>query len=174
LYENYHDKEWGVPISDDRKLFEFLILELFQAGLSWYTILKKRKNFINAFDNFDCHKISVYDIKKIEKLLSDKEIIRNRLKIISTISNAKAFIKVQKNYGSFYRYLSEFKNKHSEPGEHLDPLNNFSPLAKNISDDLKKKGFKFLGPKIIYAYLMASGIINGHQTDCFRYIELKS
>ena len=174
LYKNYHDNEWGVRISDDRKLFEFLILETFQAGLSWYTILKKRKDFINAFDKFDFYKISVYDIRKIEKLMNNKGIIRNRSKIISTISNAKAFISVQKTYGSFYKYLSDFKNKYSNPKDHLDPLNNFSPLAKNISDDLKKKGFKFLGPKITYAYLMASGIINGHQTDCFRYLELKS
>jgi DNA-3-methyladenine glycosylase I len=173
LYKNYHDIEWGVPISDDNKLFEFLILEIFQAGLSWYTVLKKRKNFIYAFDKFDLHKISIYDNKKIETLMLDKGIIRNRLKITSTIMNAKNFIEIQKKHGSFYKYLLVHK-KNSKLKEHLDPLNNFSPMALKICKDLKKKGFKFIGPKIIYSYLMATGVINGHQKNCYRYLELNS
>ena len=171
LYKNYHDTEWGVPISNDNKLFEFLILEIFQAGLSWYTVLKKRKNFIYAFDNFDYNKISDYDKKKTEELLANEGIIRNKLKIDSAIINAKSFIEIRKNHGSFYRYLLNNKEKYN-PKEHLDPLNNFSTMALNISTDLKKKGFKFIGPKIVYAYLMATGIINGHQKNCFRYSEL--
>jgi len=173
FYKNYHDKEWGVPISSDNKLFEFLILEIFQAGLSWRTILKKRKNFICAFDDFDYFKVSNYDKEKIKELLTNKGIIRNKLKIKSTIMNAKSFIEIRKKYGSFYRYLLINKEKY-DPKEHLDPLNNFSPLAVNISMDLKKKGFKFMGPKIVYAYLMATGIVNGHQKNCFRYSELKT
>lgn len=171
LYKKYHDFEWGVPTCNDNKLFEFLILEIFQAGLSWYTILKKRPNFNFAFDNFDFNKISCYDTKKIESLMSNSGIIRNRLKISSTITNAKSFINIQKTYGSFYKYLLLNKSKY-EPKQYLDPLNNYTTMALNISDDLKTNGFRFVGPKIVYAFLMAVGIVNGHQKTCYRYSEL--
>ena len=169
LYIEYHDTEWGIPIFDNDKLFEFLILEIFQAGLSWYTILNKRKNFIDAFDNFNFNKIAEYDSYKIIQLMNNKGIIRNKLKIISSISNAKSFILVIKEYGSFYKYINSFKKDINNSIEDIDPSNFFPPLAKIISDDLKKKGFKFVGPKIIHAFLLASGFINGHEINCYKY-----
>ena len=174
LYIEYHDKEWGIPVFDDTKLFEFLILEIFQAGLSWYTILNKRKNFIDAFDNFNFNKIAKYNSDKIVQLLNNEGIIRNKLKIISTISNAKSFISVINKYGSFYKYINCFKKDINNSIEDIDHSKIFSPLAIIISNDLKKKGFKFIGPKIIYAFLLASGFINGHEVDCYKYSDINN
>jgi DNA-3-methyladenine glycosylase I len=171
----YHDTEWGVPLHDDQKLFEFLVLDAFQAGLSWHTILHKRENFRKAFDNFDYHKIARYSSKKIKTLQSDESIIRNRLKINATVSNAKAFIAVQREFGSFDKYIwayignkpirNRFKSLKDVPAK--------TDLSIKISNDLKKIGFKFVGPTIIYAFMQAIGMVNDHLTKCFRYKELK-
>lgn len=174
LYENYHDQEWGVPIFDDRLLFEFLILETFQAGLSWITVLRKREHFGKSFDAFDYHKIAVYDSLKEEELLSNPNIIRNRLKIAATIQNARAFLAIQKEEGSFSNYIWSFVsgkpviNKYKK----LDEIPAFTPLAEKISKDLKKRGFKFVGPTIIYAHMQATGMVNDHLVDCFRHSEV--
>ncbi len=171
LYQKYHDEEWGVPIHDDRLLFEFLILEGAQAGLSWITILKKRENYRKAFDNFDAKKIALYDDKKIEELLSNVGIVRNRLKVKSTIGNAKSFLKVQAEFDSFDEYIWQFTN-----GKTID--NGFKTLSdipaqtkesESMSKDLKKRGFKFVGATICYAFMQAVGMVNDHTTDCFRY-----
>jgi len=174
LYIAYHDTEWGVPLYDDAKLFEFLILETFQAGLSWITVLRKRENFRKAFDNFDYKKIALYNDKKFDELLQDAGIIRNKLKIKATISNAIAFIEVQKEFGSFSNYIWSFTNGKSiknkwKKNEDL-PAN--TPLSDKISKDLKKRGFKFVGTTVIYAHMQATGMINDHTTDCFRYNEV--
>jgi DNA-3-methyladenine glycosylase I len=170
----YHDEEWGVPVHDDTKLFEFLVLDAFQAGLSWLTILKKRENFRKAFDNFDPIKISKYDEQKIELLMKDEGIIRNKLKIIATIGNAIAFLKVKKEFGSFDNYIWQFtghKTVHNK-------WNDFKriPVRTKESDlmslDLKKQGFKFVGSTICYAFMQAAGMINDHIIDCFRYDEI--
>ena len=174
LYENYHDQEWGVPIFDDRLLFEFLILETFQAGLSWITILRKREHFGKSFDAFDYYKIAAYDSLKEEELLSNPNIIRNRLKIAATIQNARAFLAIQKEEGSFSNYIWSFVsgkpviNKYKK----LDEIPAFTPLAEKISKDLKKRGFKFVGPTIIYAHMQATGMVNDHLLDCFRHSEV--
>lgn len=170
LYMAYHDNEWGVPVFSDDKLFEFLLLETFQAGLSWITILRKRENFSAAFDGFDYQKIARYDEKKYEELLLDAGIIRNKLKIKATIGNALAFIEVQKEYGSFSTYFWQFTNG--------KPINNQRQNSKElpattstsdlISKDLKKKGFKFVGSTVIYAYMQAIGMVNDHVEECFR------
>jgi len=174
LYEAYHDLEWGVPVKDDDKLFEFLILETFQAGLSWITILRKRENFRKAFDSFDYKKIANYDAAKIEELLQDKGIIRNKLKINATISNAVAYQKIQEEFGSFSAYIWEFVNnkpiKNSVENYKLAPAN--TPLSDTISKDLKKRGFKFVGSTVIYAQMQATGMVNDHETTCFRYNEV--
>jgi len=171
LYIAYHDDEWGVPVYDDKKLFEFLLLETFQAGLSWITILKKRENFKSAFDDFDYQKIANYDLHKYESLLQDAGIIRNKLKIKSAILNAQNFIKIQKEFGSFSDYIWHFVN-------HQPIINSYrkreevpatTDLSDKISKDLKKRGFKFVGSTIIYAFMQAVGIVNDHTTDCFRY-----
>jgi len=174
LYEKYHDEEWGVPLKDDDLLFEFLILETFQAGLSWITILRKRENFRQAFDHFDYNKIANYGESKIESLLQDAGIIRNRLKIRATVANAQAYIAVQKEFGSFSNYIWGFidgqpiKNKHKDyknaPGN--------TPLSDTISKDLKKRGFKFVGSTVIYAHMQATGMVNDHEINCFRYNEV--
>ena len=170
----YHDTEWGVPVHDDRKLFEFLVLDAFQAGLSWSTILKKRENFRQAFDNFDPVLISKYGDEKVDELLQNAGIIRNRLKIISTITNASNFLKVQKEYGSFDKYIWQFVggtpivNKwqtHSEI-----PVS--TPESDAMSKDLKKRGFKFVGTTICYAFMQAAGMVNDHLVSCYRYNEL--
>lgn len=174
LYEAYHDKEWGVPIYDDHTLFEFLILETFQAGLSWITVLRKRENFRIAFDNFDYIKISNYTQEKIDTLLSDATIVRNKLKINATISNAKAFIKIQNEFGSFSKYIWEFvENKpiKNKIKNYKDAPSN-TPLSDTISKDLKKRGFKFVGSTVIYAHMQATGMVNDHQISCFRYEEV--
>ncbi|MBI9042621.1 DNA-3-methyladenine glycosylase I [Lutibacter sp.] len=171
LYMEYHDKEWGVPVYDDKKLFEFLILETFQAGLSWITILRKRENFRAALDNFDFRKISKYNETKSEELLQNAGIIRNKLKIKATISNALAFIQIQEEFGSFSTYIWSFVNNVPIKNE----WNNMSdvPATTKISDiiskDLKKRGFKFVGSTVIYAHMQATGMVNDHIKDCFRY-----
>lgn len=174
LYIEYHDKEWGVPVYDDDELFEFLILETFQAGLSWITVLKKRENFRIAFDNFDYKKISQYGEDKFEELLQNAGIIRNKLKIKATISNAKSFMEVQDEFGSFSKYIWGFvngkpiKNTFAEREE----VPAITELSDQISKDLKKRGFKFVGSTVIYAFMQATGMVNDHTTDCFRYNEV--
>ena len=174
LYIKYHDKEWGIPVYEDKKIFEFLLLETFQAGLSWITILKKRENFRIAFDEFDYEKIANYSDKKLEVLRQDAGIIRNRLKIKAAKTNAIAFMKVQKEFSRFSKYLWGFvddkpiQNKFRSMKEL--PANTL--LANKISADLKKRGFKFVGPTIVYAHMQAMGMVNDHSTDCFRYKEV--
>lgn len=174
LYEAYHDNEWGVPVFDDRKLFEFLILETFQAGLSWITILRKRENFRKAFDDFNYEIIANYSENKIQELLQNSGIIRNKLKVRAAVSNAQAFIEIQKEFGSFSDYIWEFvdgkpiKNSWKNHGE--IPAN--TALSDKISKDLKKNGFKFVGSTVVYAHMQATGMINDHTTDCFRYAEI--
>ncbi|MDX1595504.1 MAG: DNA-3-methyladenine glycosylase I [Nitrosopumilaceae archaeon] len=168
---SYHDNEWGVPKHDDQELFEFLILEGAQAGLSWETILKRRNGYRRAFANFDPNKVSKFDKKKISQLLKDDSIIKNKLKINSAINNAKQFLKIQKEYQSFDNYIWSFvdhtpiKNnfkKHSE-------IPAYTPISKKISTDLKKRGFSFIGPTICYAYMQAIGMVNDHVVDCFMH-----
>lgn len=174
LYESYHDKEWGVPVYDDDTLFEFLILETFQAGLSWITVLKKRENFRKAFDDFDYKTIATYDQKKIECLLQNEGIIRNKLKIKSTITNAQAFMEVQNEFGSFSKYIWNFVDgepiKNSFKNYKNAPAN--TALSDTISKDLKKRGFKFVGSTVIYAHMQATGMVNDHEVNCFRYEEV--
>ena len=165
LYIDYHDKEWGKPSYDDNHLFEMLILEMFQAGLSWECILNKRKYFKEAFDNFDYNIISKYDNKRVEDLLNNKNIIRNRLKIESAINNAKAFIKVREEYNTFSNYIWSFTNNKIIYNTD-DNIKVSSSLSDMIAKDMKKRGFKFLGTKIIYSYLEAIGIINNHELNC--------
>jgi len=174
LYVTYHDEEWGVPVLDDDKLFEFLILETFQAGLSWITVLKKRENFRKAFDNFNYKKIAVYNEVKYEELLQNAGIIRNKLKIKATISNANAFMEVQKEFGSFSNYIWEFTNQKpiKNSWEDLSNVPATTKLSDIISKDLKKRGFKFVGSTVIYAHMQATGMVNDHVTDCFRYNEV--
>lgn len=170
----YHDTEWGVPLHDDRALFEFLILEGAQAGLSWDTILRKRENYRAAFDNFDPAKVAKYGDKKVAGLLANEGIIRNKLKIASAISNAKAFLEVQKEFGSFDRYIwgfvggkplgNKFKGHGDVPAK--------TEISDAISKDLKKRGFNFVGSTIIYAFMQATGMVNDHLTSCFRYKEV--
>lgn len=174
LYEAYHDQEWGVPVYDDEKLFEFLILETFQAGLSWITILRKRENFRKAFDKFDYKKIALYNQKKIDELLEDAGIIRNKLKVNATITNAHAFMKVQEEFGSFSTYIWGFVN--GKPIKNTFKLHSELPANTAVSDaiskDLKKRGFKFVGSTVIYAHMQATGMVNDHEIDCFRYNEV--
>ena len=175
LYCEYHDREWGVPVHDDRKLFEMLILEGAQAGLSWSTVLKKRENYRKAFDNFDYKKIVNYNENKIKQLLGNEGIIRNRLKIKSTIQNAKVFLEIQKEFGSFDKYLWNFVNFKvvQNKFQSLKEIPSKTRLSNKISKDLKERGMNFVGSTIIYAYLQAIGIVNDHQTSCFRYEEVK-
>ena len=170
----YHDKEWGVPLHDDRKLFEFMVLDAFQAGLSWSIVLRKRENFRKAFDNFDVNKIVKYDDKKIARLLKDEGIIRNRLKIAATINNAMAFKKVQKEFGSFDSYIWQFVK--GKPIINKNKTIRSIPASSKESDrmslELNKKGFKFVGTTICYAFMQAAGMVNDHTVDCFRYKKL--
>lgn len=171
LYQEYHDTEWGVPVYDDETLFEFLLLETFQAGLSWITILNKRENFRTAFDNFDYQKIANYSEAKFLELAQNEGIIRNKLKIQSATSNARLFMEIQKEYGSFSEFIwayvdgkpiiNHFKSKEEVPAT--------TELSDRISKDLKKMGFKFVGSTIIYAFMQAVGMVNDHTTDCFKY-----
>ncbi|WP_370390576.1 DNA-3-methyladenine glycosylase I [uncultured Winogradskyella sp.] len=176
LYEAYHDKEWGVPLYDDNALFEFLILETFQAGLSWITILRKRENFRKAFDNFNYNRIAKYSENKINELLNDKGIIRNKLKIKATVTNAQAFLKVQNDFGSFSNYIWSFTNGKPIINRYKDykeiPAN--TPLSDIISADLKKRGFKFVGSTVVYAHMQATGMVNDHEVSCFRYKEVQN
>ena len=172
LYRDYHDNEWGKPVYDDDKLFEFLILETFQAGLSWYTILAKRENFRKAFDNFDFKKIVKYDDAKVEELLQNEGIIRNKLKVRATISNAIAFMEVQKEFGSFSKYIWNFvdgKPIDNKP-KTLKDVPATTPLSDAISKDLKKRGFKFVGSTVMYAHMQATGMVNDHVESCFTRI----
>jgi DNA-3-methyladenine glycosylase I len=175
LYIKYHDEEWGVPVHDDRKLFEFLILEGAQAGLSWITILKKRENYIKAFDNFDPVKVSRYSEKKIEKLLLNPGIVRNKLKINSSVGNAKAFLKIQKEFGSFDKYIWSFVGDKPivNKWKSLKELPAKTEESDAMSKDLKKRGFKFVGSTICYAFMQAVGMVNDHTVKCFRYNQLK-
>jgi len=170
-YINYHDNEWGVPVFDDKKLFEFLILEGAQAGLSWSTILKRRQSYKIAFANWNVNKISEFDEKDIEKLLFNKGIIRNKLKIKSAINNANQFIKIQEVFGSFSKYIWDFVNNISIQNnwKTIDKVPAQTDLSIKISKDLKKRGFSFIGPTIIYAYMQAVGLINDHTTNCCKY-----
>jgi len=170
----YHDSEWGVPEHDDRKLFEFLILEGAQAGLSWDTILKRRENYRKAFDDFDYNKVAAYDETKIEELLQDSGIIRNRRKVLSAVNNAKAFIEVRKEFGSFDNYLMKFLPE-GKPIQNswksMSEIPARTDLSEKISKDMKKRGFSFVGPTIVYAFMQAMGMVNDHVVDCFRHEE---
>lgn len=174
LYITYHDEEWGVPVYDDAKLFEFLTLETFQAGLSWITVLRKRENFRKAFDNFNYKKIANYGEKKYEILLQDAGIIRNKLKIKATINNAQAFMEIQKEFGSFSKYIWSFTNGKpiKNKFKNLSEAPATTELSDKLSKDLKKRGFKFVGSTVIYAHMQATGMVNDHMTDCFRYHEV--
>lgn len=169
LYRKYHDEEWGIPVYDDAKLFEFLILETFQAGLSWYTILKKRESFQIAFDNFDYEKIANYSEEKIQELMLDAGIIRNQLKIRSAVSNAQAFMKVQEEFGSFSKYIWAFVDGKPIDNKRktLQEIPATTPLSDAISKDLKKRGFRFVGSTVIYAQMQATGMVNDHVADCW-------
>ena len=170
----YHDREWGVPLKDDRKLFEFLVLDAAQAGLSWEIILRKREGFRAAFDDFDPEKIARYDDKKIKKLLADPGIIRNRLKIESAINNARAFLAVQKEFGSFARYIWQFVEGKPKINARrsLKDIPATTPESDAMSKALKKRGFRFVGSTICYAFMQAAGMVNDHSIDCFRHAEL--
>jgi DNA-3-methyladenine glycosylase I len=175
LYIRYHDKEWGVPQHDDRTLFEMLVLDGMQAGLSWITILKKRENYRKAFENFDAEKIAEYDGPKVKSLLKDNGIIRNRLKIEAAIQNAKAFLAVQREFGSFDRYIWQFvggKPRHNT-WKTLKQIPANTKESDAMSEDLKRRGFKFVGSTICYAFMQAAGLVNDHLVGCFRYKELK-
>ncbi len=166
LYVDYHDLEWGVPKYDDHELYELLILEMFQAGLSWETILKKRENFRLAMDNFDYERIVNYDEEKINELMNNKGIIRNRRKIEATINNTKVFLSIQKEYGSFANFIWSFTNNEIL---YIDSKITHNELSDKVSSILKKKGMKFVGTIIIYSYLQAIGVINSHECDCFKF-----
>jgi DNA-3-methyladenine glycosylase I len=174
LYQSYHDNEWGVPLHDDRRLFEMLTLEGAQAGLSWITVLRKRENYRKAFDGFDPKKISRYTQARITKLMANEGIVRNRLKIESTVLNAKAFLAVQKEFGSFDTYLWQFVNGKPLANQRrtIREVPASTPESDALSKDLKKRGFKFVGTTICYAFMQAVGMVNDHTTDCFRYAHL--
>ena len=175
VYQRYHDKEWGVPLHNDRKLFEFLVLEGAQAGLSWITVLKKRPNFRKAFDKFDYKKVANYKERKIRELLNDAGIIRNRLKIRSAVQNAQAFIEVRKEFGTFDNYIWGFVNGKpiQNTWKSLKEIPAKTALSDLISKDLKKRGFSFVGSTIVYSHMQATGMVNDHVVDCFRHKEVK-
>ena len=172
--EHYHDVEWGVPVHDERLLFEFLVLEGAQAGLSWSTILKKREGYRQAFDNFDAEKVARYDSNKIDELMANPAIIRNKLKIMAAITNARAFLDIQQSFGSFDHYIWQFVDYspvHNAWKNHAE-LPASTRLSEIISNDLKKRGFKFVGPTICYAHMQATGMVNDHLVTCFRHKQL--
>ena len=174
LYIRYHDEEWGVPVRDDRKLFEMLILEGMQAGLSWLTVLRKREEFRKAFDHFQAERVAGYDAEKIRSLLENPKIIRNRLKIKAAIANAGAFLEVQKEFGAFERFIwslvgNKTRQNHLRSLKQLPPQ---TPDSEAMSRELKKRGFRFVGPTICYAFMQAVGMVNDHLVDCFRYKEI--
>ena len=173
LYQLYHDREWGVPCRDDQTLFEFVVLEGAQAGLSWITILRKRENYRKAFANFDVHKVAAFGQQDIERLLQDAGIVRNRLKIASAISNARCFIELQNQYGSFSDYFWGFVDDTpiTNHWSSVAQIPASTELSDKISKDMKRRGFKFFGTTICYAHLQATGVINDHTTDCFRHVE---
>ncbi len=176
LEHSYHDNEWGVPIHDDRSLFEFLILEGAQAGLSWFTILMKRDGYRRAFNNFDARKISKYSEADITRLLHNSKIIRNRLKIEATVTNAKAFLQLQKEFGSFDNYIWQFVNAKpiQNSWKKITDVPSSTPESDAMSKDLRRRGFKFVGTTICYAFMQAVGMVNDHVAGCFRYRELKN
>nr|MBD3623067.1 DNA-3-methyladenine glycosylase I [Sunxiuqinia sp.] len=174
LYIEYHDTEWGVPVHDDQLLFEFLLLEGVQAGLSWLTVLRKRENYRQAYDNFDPVKVAAYDDAKLQELLQNEGIIRNRLKVAASVNNAKRFLEVQQEFGSFDQYIWSFVDfkpivNHFEKLEELPAR---TELSDKISKDMKSRGFKFVGSTIIYAHMQATGMVNDHLVSCFRHAEL--
>jgi DNA-3-methyladenine glycosylase I len=174
IYLDYHDNEWGRPVHDDAKLFEMLILEGMQAGLSWLTILKKRENFLVAFDGFDPAKVALYDDNKREELMNNAGIVRNRLKISAAIVNAKLFLEIQKKHGSFDKFIWEYVDNKPIVGhwEHMEDVPATTDISDKISKDMKNLGFKFVGSTIIYSFMQAVGMVNDHTTDCFVYEEL--
>ena len=175
FYIAYHDNEWGVPLHDEQQLFEFLILETFQAGLSWITVLRKRENFRKAFDHFDYKKVALYGEDKIQELLQDAGIIRNKLKVRAAISNANAFMEIQKEFGSFDKYIWGFVNgKPIQTNRKLmNEITATTETSDKLSKDLKKRGFKFVGSTVIYAHMQATGMVNDHVESCFRFNDLK-
>jgi len=171
LLQAYHDEEWGVPVHNDKVHFEFLILEGAQAGLSWLTILKRRDGYRDAFSGFDPKKVAAFDAKKIQDLLKDSRIIRNKLKIAAAVNSAKLFVAIQKEFGSFDTYVWQFvggkpMQNHRKTGKEIPPE---TKESKALSADLKRRGFKFVGPTVVYAYMQATGLVNDHTVDCFRY-----
>ncbi|MCA9728387.1 MAG: DNA-3-methyladenine glycosylase I [Candidatus Eisenbacteria bacterium] len=174
LYQRYHDEEWGVPLHDDRTLFEFLILEGAQAGLSWITVLRKREAYRRAFAQFDPEKVARFDRKRIAALLEDPGIIRNRQKVESAVGNAKAFLDVQKEFGSFDRYIWDFVNGRpiQNRWKTLKDIPPETEVSQTISQDMRRRGFRFVGPTIVYAHMQATGMVNDHVVDCFRYAEI--
>ena len=175
LYIKYHDLEWGNPVYEDQKLFGFLILETFQAGLSWITILRKRENFREAFDNFDYLKVASYNTEKVELMMQNKGIIRNRLKIYAAVNNAQAFLEVIRQEKSFSDYIWQFVEGKPIQNQYrsMEDVPAYTPLAEKISIDLKQRGFKFVGPTVIYAHMQAMGMVNDHLMSCFRYKEIQ-
>jgi DNA-3-methyladenine glycosylase I len=172
LYVAYHDSEWGVPVHDDNQIFEFLILETFQSGLSWLTILRKRENFRAAFAGFDPVQIARFGAPEKRRLLGDQGIVRNRLKIDAAISNARAFLEVQEQFGSFDRYIwgfTGYRTLRAKKGPHRETIPTTSPEAIALSKDLKRRGFKFVGPTVVYAHMQATGMVDDHVVGCFRY-----
>lgn len=176
LMIDYHDNEWGVPVHDERKHFEMIVLDGAQAGLSWQTVLKKREAYRKAFDNFDYRKVALYDDKKIKELLNNTGIIRNRLKVSSAIKNAKAFLEVRKEFGTFDKYIWQFVGGSTihNSWKSLKELPAKTPESDTMSKDMKKRGFNFVGSTICYAYMQAAGMVNDHTTECFRHKELRS
>jgi DNA-3-methyladenine glycosylase I len=174
LYVKYHDEEWGVPVHDDRKHFEFLVLESMQAGLSWYIVLRKRENFRKAFAGFDPVQVASFGEEKVEALVQDTGIIRNRAKILAAINNAARFLEVQQEFGSFDRYIWEFSGGAPVVNrwETLADIPASTTLSDTVSRDLKRRGFKFMGTTVVYAHLQATGVVNDHLTDCFRWSEI--
>ena len=174
MYLRYHDKEWGVPVHNDRRLFEMLILEGTQAGLSWLIVLRKREEYRKAFDNFDASRIARYTEKKIQKLLSNPGIVRNRLKIVAAIDNAKAFLKIQKEFGSFNKFLWSFVGGKPRQNrfKRLREISSRTPESDAMSRDLKKRGFRFVGSTICYAFMQAVGMVNDHLVSCYRHREI--
>jgi len=174
IYEKYHDEEWGVPVYEDQKLFEFLLLETFQAGLSWITILKKREHFRLAFDNFDYSKVAQYSEDKIQELMQNSGIIRNQLKIRSAVSNAVSFIKIQEEFGSFSKYIWAFTENKTiiNTPKILKEVPATSVISDKISKDLKKRGFKFVGSTVVYAHMQATGMVDDHVADCWKKIKI--
>lgn len=175
LYQKYHDKEWGVPLHSDKKLFEFLILEGMQAGLSWITVLKKRAAFREAFDGFDFNSVARYRPKKVEQLLKNPGIIRNKLKVNAAVTNAQAFIRIREEFGTFNKYIWQFVDNKpvQNTWKSLQEMPAKTTLAENITRDLKKRGFSFVGPTIVYSHMQATGMVNDHTTDCFRHQEIR-